>query len=117
MRPRQHEDGAIAKAQLWAADTYAAADPVTGMARTSGLAQRTFERRFRAATGYAPLDNVQSLRIEEAKQMLETTDTPIDLVASSVGYTEAAAFRRLFKRLTGIQPRQYRQRFRRGTAG
>ena len=48
------------------------------MTRASGLAPRTFKRRFEAATGYAPLDYVQSLRIEEAKQMLETTDTPIE---------------------------------------
>ena len=55
---------------------------------------------------------MQSLRIEEAKQMLETTDEPIDAIAGEVGYTEPAAFRRLFKRATGISPLQYRQRFR-----
>jgi transcriptional regulator GlxA family with amidase domain len=54
---------------------------------------------------------VLSLRIEEAKQMLETTDIPIDLVAAEVGYAEPAAFRRIFKRTTGISPLQYRHRF------
>ncbi len=58
------------------------------------------------------LDYVQSLRIEEAKQMLETTDRAIDEVAAEIGYTEPAAFRRVFKRSTGIAPNQYRQRFR-----
>jgi transcriptional regulator GlxA family with amidase domain len=82
------------------------------MTRVSGLTPRTFKRRFQAATGYAPLDYVQSLRIEEAKQMLEAGDAPIDAVAGEAGYAEPAAFRRIFKRATGISPLQYRQRFR-----
>jgi AraC-like DNA-binding protein len=49
--------------------------------------------------------------MEEAKQMLETTDTAIDAIAEEVGYSETAAFRRLFKRATGIAPLQYRQRY------
>lgn len=112
VRPRQHDDAAIAAAQLWIADNYACANPVAEMTRVSGLAPRTFKRRFLAATGYAPLDYVQSLRVEEAKQTLETTDTPVEDVAAEAGYTEPAAFRRVFKRATGISPLQYRQRFR-----
>ncbi len=81
------------------------------MAQQSGLGARTFKRRFASATGYAPLDYVQSLRIEEAKQMLETTDDAIDDIASTVGYDEPNSFRRLFKRTTGIAPHQYRVRF------
>ncbi|MDP3339238.1 GlxA family transcriptional regulator [Frigidibacter sp.] len=113
VRPRQHDDAAIAAAQVWIADNYALENPVAGMTQVSGLATRTFVRRFAQATGYAPLDYVQSLRIEEAKQMLETTDAPIDAIAEEVGYTEPAAFRRIFKRATGIAPNQYRQRFQR----
>lgn len=112
VRPRQHEDAAVAAAQLWIARNYDCAHRVAGMTQVSGLAPRTFIRRFQAATGYVPLDHVQSLRIEEAKQMLETSDAPIDAVAAEVGHTEPAAFRRVFKRATGIAPNQYRQRFR-----
>jgi transcriptional regulator GlxA family with amidase domain len=112
VRPRQHDDAAVAAAQVWIADNYAGANPVTGMTRVSGLTARTFKRRFEAATGYAPLDYVLSLRMEEAKQMLETGDAPIDSVAAEVGYGEPAAFRRVFRRATGITPQQYRQRFR-----
>lgn len=112
VRPRQHDDASVAAAQVWIAENYACETPVAGMAQVSGLASRTFVRRFQLATGYAPLDYVQSLRIEEAKQMLETTDRPIDAIAAEVGYTEPAAFRRIFKRATGIAPSQYRQRFR-----
>jgi transcriptional regulator GlxA family with amidase domain len=111
VRPPQHDDAAVAAAQVWIADNYAAQNPVTGMTTASSLNARTFKRRFETATGYTPLDYVQSLRIEEAKQMLEATDTAIDDIASEVGYAEPAAFRRLFKRATGIAPLQYRQRF------
>jgi transcriptional regulator GlxA family with amidase domain len=113
VRPPQHDDAAVSAAQAWIAENYAAPNPVAGMARVSGLASRTFKRRFEAATGYAPLDYVQSLRIEEAKQIMETSDLTLDDVGAKVGYTEPAAFRRLFKRTTGITPQQYRQRFRR----
>lgn len=112
VRPRQHGDAAVAVTQIWIAENYACANPVSEMTSMSGLTPRTFKRRFLAATGYAPIDYVQSLRIEEAKQMLETTDTPIDGIAVEVGYSEPAAFRRIFKRATGIAPSQYRKRFR-----
>lgn len=111
VRPKQHDDAVIAKTQIWIADHYATTNPVTKMAEQSGLTSRTFKRRFASTTGYAPLDYVQSLRIEEAKQMLETTDDAIDDIAEQVGYDEANSFRRLFKRTTGISPHQYRVRF------
>lgn len=113
VRPRQHDDAAIAAAQDWIAEHVAEANPVAGMTTASGLTSRTFKRRFEAATGYVPLDYVLSLRMEEAKQMLETSDASIDAVAEEVGYAEPAAFRRIFKRATGISPVQYRQKFRR----
>jgi transcriptional regulator GlxA family with amidase domain len=110
-RPRQHADRTIADCQAWIAENYEAANPVTRMVEQSGLAERTFKRRFKQATGYAPVDYVQAIRIEEAKQMLETTSTPIDMVAAEVGYEDPAFFRRLFKRVAGVSPARYRQRF------
>jgi len=110
-RPKQHEDAVIAQSQTWIADHYVVANPVAKMAEQSGLTSRTFKRRFKSATGYTPLDYVQTLRIEEAKQMLETTTDAVDDIASLVGYSEPNSFRRLFKRTTGITPHQYRRRF------
>ena len=111
-RPRHHEDAAVADCQAWLADHYAAANPVARMVARSGLAERTFKRRFRAATGYAPVEYVQTLRIEEAKQLLETTAKPTDEIGAAVGYDDPAFFRKLFKRRTGITPARYRQKFR-----
>lgn len=110
-RPRRHGDAIIARCQEWLADHYATADTVAGMLARSGLTARTFNRRFRAATGRAPLDYVQALRIEEAKQLLETTDEPADAIGRQVGYEDPAFFRRLFKRRAGTTPARYRHRF------
>lgn len=111
-RARAHGDAAVARCQAWASEHYAETNPVARMVAHSGLPERTFKRRFRAATGFAPLDYVQILRVEEAKQMLEATDDPVDSVAVSVGYQDPASFRRVFKRRTGVTPARYRQRFR-----
>lgn len=110
-RPRNHNDAAIGDCQAWIADHYDRPNAVARMVARSGLAERTFKRRFKAATGYAPVDYVQALRIEEAKQILETTTELTDSVAHMVGYEDPAFFRRLFKRRTGVTPARYRQRF------
>jgi transcriptional regulator GlxA family with amidase domain len=110
-RPHQHADGAIEKAQVWIADHYTTTNPVASMAEIAGLPERTFSRRFRKATGYGPVEYVQALRLEEAKQMLETTSEPTDAVALAVGYADPVFFRRMFKRDVGVTPARYRQRF------
>jgi len=111
VRPSGHGDGAIDRCQTWIAEHYAAPGPVHGMQKQSGLPERTFKRRFRAATGYTPIEYVQTLRIEEAKHLLETGDLDTAAIAEAVGYQDAASFRRLFKRMTGVTPARYRQRF------
>jgi transcriptional regulator GlxA family with amidase domain len=110
-KPKRHEDAVVEDTQQWLAEHYDAANPVTRMVRRSGLSERSFKRRFKAATGYTPIDYVQTLRIEEAKHMLETTTDAIDLIAHKTGYEDPTSFRRLFKRLTGVTPGRYRQRF------
>jgi transcriptional regulator GlxA family with amidase domain len=64
-----------------------------------------------------PIDYVQALRVEEAKQMLETDDMVLDDIAGAVGYDDSASFRRLFKRRAGLTPAAYRRKFRRVGVG
>lgn len=109
--PRQHDDAIVGAIQQWVADHYADRAPVARMAERSGLPERTFKRRFKIATGCTPGDYVQTLRIEEAKQLLETTGDPTESIGFQVGYEDPAYFRRLFKRRAGITPSRYRQRF------
>src|SRR6478752_3896701 len=54
---------------------------------------------------------VQEMRMEKAKQMLEVGSEPVEEISAMVGYEDAAAFRRLFKRMVGITPSSYRRRF------
>ncbi len=108
---RKSADAVIGKCQEWIADNYGVASPVAELVRFSGLPERTFMRRFREATGMTPLDYVQALRIEEAKQMLETSDLAIEAVAAGVGYEDPSFFGRLFRRKVGMTLAQYRLRF------
>lgn len=110
-RSMEVKDAAIAECQAWIAEHYDVENPVESMVVRSGLNARTFSRRFRAATGYAPMDYVQALRIEEAKQELERSLRPVDEIAASVGYEDAASFRRVFKRRVGLSPSEYRRKF------
>jgi transcriptional regulator GlxA family with amidase domain len=111
-RTRQVDDALIAKCQEWIAQHYDRGSPVAAMAALSGLAERSFKRRFARATGVAPLEYVHTLRLEEAKHSLETSDAPIEQVANDVGYGDASFFGRLFRRKVGLTPAQYRKRFR-----
>ena len=106
-----HGDALIGECQTWLAESYRRADIVAALVARSGLPKRTFSRRFHAATGYAPLAYVQALRVEEAKQMLETGTEPIETIAREVGYEDTASFRRLFRRLAGMTPGAYRRKF------
>jgi transcriptional regulator GlxA family with amidase domain len=81
------------------------------MVEQSSLAPTTFARRFSRATGYAPMDYVHTVRIEEAKQILETTDFNVETIGKEVGYEDPASFRRLFKRKSGLTPAEYRRLF------
>jgi transcriptional regulator GlxA family with amidase domain len=112
MGPRpQKADAVIRECQLWIADNYTCANPVSQMGERSGLNPRTFARRFIAASGYPPMEYVHSLRIEEAKQILETESLSVDEVSHQVGYEDPAYFRRLFKRKVGLTPARYRRKF------
>lgn len=110
-RTRQVEDAVVAGCQAWIAEHYASPSPVAAMVAQSGLAERSFKRRFQQATGMSPMEYVHTLRLEESKQMLEAGSEPIEAIANEVGYEDAGFFSRLFRRNVGITPAQYRKRF------
>jgi transcriptional regulator GlxA family with amidase domain len=108
---RQVDDAVIARCQRWLAHHYDRRSPVAGMIEHSGLPERSFKRRFKRATGMTPMEYVHTLRLEEAKQILEMEDVPVEAVAEQVGYEDSSFFRRLFGRRVGLTPAQYRRRF------
>ena len=107
-----HEDAIIRDQQIWIAENYARRNVVSELVQRSGMSESTFTRHFKAATGYTPLAYVQALRIEEAKQILETSEISVEDVALEVGYDDVPYFRQLFRRLTGLTPADYRRKFR-----
>lgn len=107
----QKSDQAISECQVWLAENYAKGDIIPHMLKLSGLNRRTFSRRFKAATGYSPIEYLQALRIEEAKQMLESTAQAIEEIAEAVGYKDEGAFRRTFYKRSGLSPSAYRKKF------
>jgi transcriptional regulator GlxA family with amidase domain len=109
--PRDHGDAVVTAAQDWLNTHHAVANPIAEMVKRSGLAERSFKRRFTAATGLAPIAYVQRLRVEEAKRRLERTRASVDEISWQVGYEDPAFFRRLFRRVTQLSPGDYRKRF------
>lgn len=87
------------------------AQHVGDLATRAGLGERTFLRRFTKATGFRPVEYLQQVRVAKARKALELTNTPVDRIAWSVGYTDPAAFRKVFRRISGLSPGDYRRRF------
>jgi transcriptional regulator GlxA family with amidase domain len=112
VRRQPHADAAVRRVEQWLEENLLEQNAVSGAVQASGLAERTLKRRFKVATGCTLIDYVQNLRIEEAKRRLEDGQTAIDEIAAEVGYENAAFFRRLFKRSTGLNPGDYRRMFR-----
>jgi transcriptional regulator GlxA family with amidase domain len=110
---KEHRDDTILAVQKLMEDQFDRNHPYEELASKFGMSRRTFERRFKAATGDTPLIYLQRVRVEAAKAMLENRDLSFDEVAYSVGYQDGAAFRRIFLRQTGLPPGEYRRRFER----
>ncbi|MEA3363217.1 MAG: helix-turn-helix domain-containing protein [Thermodesulfobacteriota bacterium] len=108
---KDHIDEPILKVQQWLDRYYREKVSVRVMAKRSGLNERTFLRRFRKATGEAPLEYLQKMRIEKAKQLLIGSDQPLEEITATVGYVDLSSFRRLFRQIVGISPTVYRLRF------
>ncbi len=112
----EHTDALIVRAEEWLRHHLAEPVTITGLARAVGASQRNLNRRFKSAQGTTPVEYLQTLRVDAAKSLLETTDLGLDEIVARIGYQDGAAFRRLFKERTSLSPREYRQRFAIGRA-
>lgn len=106
-----HGDEAIRQSQRHIHAHAATLHGVADLPAAVGMTSRTFLRRFSAATGLTPVEYLQHVRVAKAREALERTLTPVDRIAWDVGYSDPAAFRRLFHKLTGLSPAAYRQQF------
>jgi transcriptional regulator GlxA family with amidase domain len=106
-----HSDERIARVEALMQRGFREGHSNEQLAACAGMSERTFLRRFKAATGRVPAAYMQAVRVEAAKAMLEHEDQPIQVVSEQVGYQDASFFRTLFKRATGMTPADYRARF------
>ena len=77
------------------------------------ISRRNFERRFKKATTNTPVEYLQRVKIEAAKKSLESTRENINEVMYNVGYSDSKAFRNMFKKITGLSPVSYRNKYNR----
>lgn len=107
----RHGDAAILKSQHLIDARYADVLSVKEIASASGLPDRTFLRRFKAATGMTPNGYLQELRIERARGLLIETGRTVSDICFAVGYQDPPSFSRLFTKLTGLTPNAFRKHF------
>ncbi len=110
-RERSHDDAIVHQAQQHIDLHLGEPLRIADLASRFGLSERTMSRRFAAATGRGPQAYIQQARVRHAMRLLETSSYPIEQVGRSVGYTDPAAFRGVFKETTGLSPRAYRDAY------
>ncbi|MBN2528061.1 MAG: helix-turn-helix domain-containing protein [Deltaproteobacteria bacterium] len=111
LQEKDHNDNEIATIQDYMDCAYYLPVTVMDLAHRAGLGRRTFERRFKSATGCSPKSYLQNLRIEAAKRILETDNQTVEQITEAVGYGDAATFSKLFVRVCGVSPSAYRRKF------
>ncbi len=110
---KEHEDESIKKAQEFIESNFQNKITVDQLASMFALSRRNMERRFKKATANTVTEYIQRVKIEAAKKNLENGGKNINEVMYEVGYTDTKAFRTTFKKITGLSPIQYRNKYNR----
>jgi transcriptional regulator GlxA family with amidase domain len=112
-RPIPAGNGSLDEARRWALENLVRPVDVVSWARQASVSPRTFARRFVAETGTTPLRWLHSQRVLEARRLLESTELPVEEVATRAGFGSAPSLREHFRRATETTPTAYRRAFRR----
>ena len=108
-----HEDEPIKKAQEFIETNFHNRITIDQLSSMLALSRRNLERRFKKATANTVVEYIQRVKIEAAKQSLESSRENVNEVMYKVGYSDPKAFRTTFKRITGLSPMQYRNKYNR----
>lgn len=111
-----HDDEAIKKAQEFIEKNYSDKITIEQLTSLLGISRRVFERRFKKATSNTVAKYIQRVKIEAAKMSLESSRENVNEAMYKVGYSDPKAFRVSFKRITGLSPIEYRNKYNRGIA-
>ena len=113
---KEHLDEPIKKAQLFIEKNVGNKMSVDQLSEMLSISRRNFERRFKKATSNTPVEYLQRVKIEAAKKSLESSRENVNEVMYAVGYSDQKAFRNIFKKITGLSPLEYRNKYNREMA-
>ena len=105
-----HGDPVIIKAQTYCSNQIYSDISIVQLADYCNLSQRTLLRRFKLATGFSPKQYIIQLRVEKAKQLMELENISIEKIGYKLGYTDISNFIKIFKKVAGITPAEFRSR-------
>jgi transcriptional regulator GlxA family with amidase domain len=108
---KEHVDEPIKEAQQYIETRVSERISVGELAVRFSIGRRHFERRFKKATNNTPVEYIQRVKIEAAKKHFETTRKNVNEVMYDVGYTDTKAFRTMFKKITGVSPLDYKNKY------
>ncbi len=108
---KTHHDEVIKQAQVFIETNIQGKITIDELANLVSLGRRSFERRFKLATNNSVLEYINRVKIEFAKRSFEASRKNINEVMYDVGYTDTKAFRTIFKKITGLTPIEYRNRY------
>ena len=113
---KEHDDKSIRKAQEYIENNFHEKITVNQLASMLALSRRNLERRFKKATANTVVEYIQRVKIEAAKMRLESSRANVSEVMYKIGYSDPKAFRITFKKITGLSPIQYRNKYNREIA-
>lgn len=108
---KDHNDPEILRTQLLMEEKFSDKISVEDLADAVNVSRRSFERRFKTATNNTPIEYMQRLRVEAAKRSFEGSRKNVSEVMMDVGYTDTKAFRDVFRKVTGLSPIEYRNKY------
>lgn len=108
---KRHEDTVVRKAQAFIESHAQEKITIEELSSRFSVGRRTFDRRFIKATGNTPIEYAQRVKIELAKKAFENSRKTINEVMYEVGYTDVKAFREVFRKITGMSPFEYKERY------
>ncbi|MEN7547796.1 helix-turn-helix domain-containing protein [Rapidithrix thailandica] len=108
---KMHGDEMVKKAQAYIESKLHEKISAERLSSMFSVSRRTFDRRFIKATGNTPVEYSQRVRVESAKKAFETSRKTINEVMYEVGYSDVKAFREVFRKITGISPLEYRNKY------
>lgn len=114
---KDHNDVEIKKAQLFIEKHVSEKISIEDLANQFSIGRRNFDRRFIKATSNTPVEYMQKVKVEAAKRKLETSRESVDEIMYSVSYSDNKAFRTVFKKITGLSPLEYRNKYNKEAMG